>query len=110
MSEYHPEKWVVLTCVDKDGSSIDKIFSGNYGGYLGGDDWRLSSGITEWEEGEDTITAVNISGSVYTLDKARYGMTVYMASKLQGFTNLIESQEERGQMSMTVREETFDTD
>lgn len=108
MSIYHPERWVVLTCVNKDGSSIDKIFSGSTGGYLGADDWRLSSGITEWEEGEHTITTVNISGSVYTLDKVRYGMTGLMTSKLQGFTNLIESQEERGQMSMTIREETFD--
>lgn len=106
MSQYKPENWVILTCTSK-GTTIDKIFSGSYGGYGGSDDWRLSSGLTDWEDKGDYIVATNLSGSVYELRKSAYGMSGYMRSMLHHW---LQSIAESGDTKtyLGIREETFD--
>ena len=51
----------------------------------GSDSWRLSSGITEVEELEDSYIINNESGSVYTCYKGRYGMSAYAMGILESF-------------------------
>ena len=84
MSKYVPDRWVVIE-LDYEGVKTQKILSSWYGGYVGSDSWRLSSGITEVEELEDSFVFKNESGSVYTCFKNRYGMSAYTGSVLKGF-------------------------
>ena len=84
MSEYTTDKWVVIE-IDYDGDNFQKILSSWYGGWAGSDSWRLSSGITEVEELEDSYIIKNNSGSVYTCFKKRYGMSAYAAGVLEDF-------------------------
>ena len=84
MSEYTPDKWVVIE-IDYDGDKFQKILSSWYGGWAGSDSWRLSSGITEVVELEDSYIIRNESGSIYTCYKERYGMSFYSMSMLESF-------------------------
>ena len=84
MSEYTPDKWVVIE-IAMDGTNVQRILSSWYGGWAGSDSWRLSSGITEVEELEDSYIIRNESGSVYTCYKGRYGMSSYAMSILEDF-------------------------
>ena len=84
MSEYTPDKWVVIE-IDYGEEKIQKILSSWYGGWAGSDSWRLSSGITEVEELEDSYIFKNESGSVYTCYRRRYGMSSYTAGILEDF-------------------------
>ena len=84
MSEYTPDCWVVIE-IDYGKEKIQKILSSWYGGWSGSDSWRLSSGITEVEELEDSYIIKNQSGSVYTCYRRRYGMSSYTAGILEDF-------------------------
>ena len=84
MSEYTPDCWVVIE-VDYEGVKTQKILSSWYGGFAESDSWRLSSGITEGEELEDSYIIKNQSGSVYTCYKRRYGVSSYTARILEDF-------------------------
>ena len=84
MSEYTPDCWVVIE-VDYEGVKTQKILSSWYGGWARSNSWRLSSGITEVEELEDSYIIRNESGSVYTCYKRRYGMSSYTARILEDF-------------------------
>ena len=84
MSEYTPDKWVIIE-IDHEGVKIQKILSSWYGGWAGSDSWRLSSGITEVEELEDSYIIKNESGSVYTCYKVRYGMSFHTRGVLEDF-------------------------
>ncbi len=83
MSKYIPDKWVVIE-MDNGEGKIQKILSTWYGGYLRGNSWRLSSGITEVEELDDSYIIKNHSGSVYICFKNRYGMSIYTSGILEG--------------------------
>ena len=84
MSEYTPDKWVVIE-IAMEGTTVQKILSSWYGGWAGSDSWRLSSGITEVEELEDSYIIKNHSGSVYTCFNGRYGMSSYTVGILKDF-------------------------
>ena len=84
MSEYTPDKWVVIE-IAMDNTTVQRILSSWYGGWAGSDSWRLSSGITEVEELEDSYIIKNESGSVYTCFKGRYGMSAYAMGVLEDF-------------------------
>ena len=71
--------------IDYGEEKIQKILSSWYGGWAGSDSWRLSSGITEVEELEDSYIIKNESGSVYTCFKKRYGMSAYTMAVLEDF-------------------------
>ena len=80
MSVYYPDRWVVLEVTDPTTSITNKkIFAGWYGGYLGSDEWRLSSGIEKVVEHEDHYEVHNVSGSVYKCSKQGVGCTGYMS-------------------------------
>lgn len=80
---YTPERWVVLA-MTMDNVRTEKVFAGWYGGYLGSDSWKLSSGITNVELSihETYYTFINESGSVYKCYKQAYGMSAYMENML----------------------------
>jgi hypothetical protein len=68
--DYYPGYWVVIRAPE-----VCKLLCGFYGGYLDGDEWRMSSGITEViEEDADHYLIKNESGSVYKCHKKNEGL------------------------------------
>lgn len=82
---YVPDRWVMLEFL-KDGEPYaKKVFGGWYGGYLGSDSWKLSSGVVSIEDRDDYWEVVNHSGSTYKCYKKRMGMSAYQMSVLEGW-------------------------
>lgn len=82
MSEYAPDRWVVLEFVTPQ-ETIRKVFAGWYGGFAGSDTWRLNSGITQIRKKDNVFEFDGYSGSTYYCDYNSYGMTSYMNQVLQ---------------------------
>ena len=76
MNSFQPDRWVVI-----DIGGLQKVLAAWSGGYLGSDDWRLSSGVLEITEDEDFFIIKNHSGSVYRCHKKQEGMT-YLSSSV----------------------------
>jgi hypothetical protein len=79
MSEQKPDRWEVVEITDGK-TSERKVFASWGGGYLHGDSWKLSSGITKIVEHADHYEFHNHSGSVYLCGKNSHGMTGYTSS------------------------------
>lgn len=80
MSEYIPDRWVILNITSDTDPPIRRVFAGWTGGYLDSDRWKASSGITNITEYEDRYEIDNYSGSRYICYKSAYGMTGYMGA------------------------------
>jgi len=75
MSNYTPDNWVVLKIdLEEQETPLYKILAGWSGGYLSGDTWRMSSGITRVEEDDHAFYFYGSSGSVYECNKSGYGL------------------------------------
>lgn len=81
MSEYKPDKWVILK-IKTPNDILYKVMGGWYGGYLGSDTWRINSGITKVELEDNMYKFYGSSGSIYLCRKDSYGMTTLMQSVL----------------------------
>jgi hypothetical protein len=84
--DYTPDNWVLLKITRLNEEPLYKLLSGWKGGYTQGDDWRLSSGVTEVIDKEHFYTIVNYSGSVYRCYKRSEGLmgiTSSILDKLQ---------------------------
>lgn len=100
MSEYYPDKWVVV----KIGSeNLHKVFASWYGGYLGSDTWRLNSGIAKVIKLGDVYFFEGYSGSIYECRESNYGFTGYGALMLDG---IIDEAAEKGIILKILPEET----
>lgn len=98
MSEYTPDRWVVLELVTPK-ETIRKVFAGWYGGYLGSDSWKLNSGITDIREQDDLFAFDGYSGSTYFCHRNGYGMSGYMHSVLTSWLN---QAEQRGDTQIKI--------
>lgn len=78
MSEYNPDKWVVVE-LKTPKETLYKVLASWYGGYAGNDSWKLSSGIKDVKTIENGYAFHNYSGSVYNCHKDGYGMNMYTA-------------------------------
>ena len=87
MSEYKPDKWIILKITDGDKIGY-KVMGGWYGGYLDSDSWRINSGISKVELDGDTYKFHGHSGSVYLCHKNSYGTTMLMSSVLPDSDNV----------------------
>ena len=105
MGKYVPDHWVVLE-FDHDGDVIKKVFAGWGGGYLYGQSWKLSSGVTNQREFEDRFEFENESGSLYVCRKSSYGVSGYMTGIFSSFENQVKEAVESGtKVSMKVLKE-----
>ena len=86
MSIYHPDRWMILE-LSKGNETYKKVFSGNYGGYLGSDTWKLSSAIESIKEDAEGCEILCQSGSFYMCHKNAYGMSGYMTSIYRGWVD-----------------------
>ena len=89
MSEYHPDRWVVLE-FKRGAITTRKLFAGWYGGYTGSDSWKLNSGITNIRIEGDVYEFDGYSGSTYTCHKNTHGMSSYQCQVLARWMKEIE--------------------
>lgn len=82
MSQYTPDRWVILRVTPKRGETWYRLLGSWSGGYLHGDSWKMNSGITKVELVDDIFKIHGTSGSVYSGHKDSYGMTGYTSSVL----------------------------
>ena len=81
-NHYTPSKWIIIEISSAE-DSVRRVFGSWYGGYLNGDSWRLSSGITKVEDKGDYYLFHNESGSIYQCYKKCYGTSAYSQGVLQ---------------------------
>lgn len=84
MSEYNPDKWVIVE-LKTPKETLYKVLASWYGGYLDGDSWKLSSGIQNVTRIENGYAFHNFSGSVYNCHKEAYGMSMYTSGIYTSF-------------------------
>ena len=84
MSEYTPDKWLIVKITNSMNESHYRIFACWYGGYLGSDSWQMNSGITKVTEAADYYFFEGTSGSVYSCRKGCYGANNYGSNVLSG--------------------------
>lgn len=92
MSEYTPDKWVMLK-IESNGQTTYKILASWGGSYLHGQSWKLNSGVTKIEEDGSCYLFHGYSGSVYRCRKQSYGMTGYTMQILANFQKEVDEAE-----------------
>ena len=90
MSTYTPDSWVIVELDTKQHGKIYKVLAGWYGGYLAGDEWKLSSGIESMHLEDDVYVMPQSSGSVYRIAKGNEHMSGIMGSVFSNFEKLAE--------------------
>lgn len=83
MSTYIPDAWVIVNMTSPKYGKISKILAGWYGGYLGSNSWKFSSGIEKIEQDGDMFIITNHSGSVYKCHKGIERFTVMTSGVYQ---------------------------
>ena len=79
---YTPDAWVLIKTPD-----CVKVLAGWKGGYLNGDEWRLSSGVTKIEDADNCWKMTNHSGSIYYCVKHLSGVMSIMADTYKTLTD-----------------------
>lgn len=103
MSDYHPDRWVVVKITSTEVSPIHKVFACWFGGYAGSDSWKLNSGITKATFEGWCYDFEGSSGSVYSCHRDSYGTNMYGMSVL---SNMISKAAEQGITIEVLPEET----
>ena len=93
MSKYTPHNWVIVEFTIK-GETLRRVIGGWSGGYLDGDNWRISSGITNVEEEGDFVLITNHSGSLYKCLKSGQGTSGAMRPILYQLEKYAEENED----------------
>jgi hypothetical protein len=91
MSEYTPDRWVVVKIVTPK-QRLYKVFATWSGGYTGSDSWQMNSGITQANLVDDRWEFKGYSGSVYSCYKNAYGTNGYGGRVLQNFIDKMPAQ------------------
>ena len=86
MSDYRPDRWVIVKIVTPT-ERLYKVFASWSGGYGGSDSWKMNSGITRASLVDDRWEFDGYSGSVYSCHKESYGVSGYNGNVLQNFIN-----------------------
>jgi len=107
MSEYYPDKYVIVKITDKETSEVHyRVLGTWHGGYTSGDYYRLNSGIDRYTVTDfGTVQFYGASGSVYEVAKKMYGMSLYSQGWLMG---LIERSKADLEMEVITLEEFED--
>ena len=91
MSDYTPDRWVIVKIVTAT-ERLYKVFASWHGGYTGSDSWQMNSGITQARLVGDSWEFDGRSGSVYTCHKNAYGTNGYGGHVLQNFIDKMPTQ------------------
>jgi hypothetical protein len=106
MSNYTPDRWVVIK-ISHGENIVYKVFACWYGGYAGGDSWKMNSGITSVVEENNYYVFSGASGSTYTCHKEHYGVNLYGQGVL---SSLIAQAGELGATIEIMHEDTVFTE
>jgi len=85
MSDYTPDRWVIVEIVSSEHGKVRKVLGSWYGGFAGSDSWRMNSGIEEVIDQGDYYDIVGSSGSIYKCYKSSVGMSAYTRSIFENF-------------------------
>ena len=91
MSEYAPDRWVVVKIVTPK-ERLYKVFACWSGGYAGSDSWQMNSGITQANLVNNRWEFKGYSGSVYSCHTQAYGTNGYGSNVLQNFIDKMPGQ------------------
>jgi hypothetical protein len=91
MSEYSPDRWVVVK-ITTPKEHLYKVFACWHGGYNGSESWKMNSGITRASLVDDRWEFDGYSGSVYSCHREAYGTNGYGGRVLQNFIDQMPSQ------------------
>ena len=92
MSEYTPDRWVVVKIITAK-ERLYKVFACWYGGYTGSDSWKMNSGITQARLVDDCWEFSGLSGSVYSCHTDAYGTNGYGGSVLSNMISQAQAQD-----------------
>jgi len=87
MSQYFPDKWVVVNITGPDRPVVYKVFACWYGGWAGSDSWQLNSGITRAMLDGNVYSFDGSSGSIYYCNRNDYGTNMYGHGVLENMIN-----------------------
>lgn len=87
MSQYFPDKWVVVKITRPDTEPLYKVFACWYGGWAGSDSWKLNSGITRAMLDGNVYSFDGSSGSIYYCNRNDYGTNMYGHGVLENMIN-----------------------
>ena len=90
MSDYTPDRWVIVEINSPEHGKIRKVLGSWYGGYTGSDSWRMNSGIEKVIDQGDHYAVVGYSGSVYRCIKGAEGMSGYTGRVYEDYKNKLE--------------------
>ena len=90
MSDYSPDRWVVVK-ITTSTERLYKVFASWSGGYGGADSWKMNSGITRATLVDDRWEFDGYSGSVYSCHTQAYGTNGYGGNVLQNFIDRAQS-------------------
>jgi hypothetical protein len=107
MSDYRPDKWVVVKITGNEYPTYYKVFACWYGGWAGSDSWKLNSGITKVTYKEKLFYFEGSSGSVYECHADNYGYNMYGGGVLH---DMIEKSAKHGVAIEIMPEETIFTE
>lgn len=80
-----PDKWILVRLYSPIHGEAFRVLASWYGGYLGSDSWKLSSGVVKEEDCGDYIDFHSQSGSVYRCYKRAQGMSGYTHGVFSSF-------------------------
>lgn len=93
MSNYTPDKWVMVKITSKKHGTTYKVLASWYGGFGGSDSWKLSSGTLRakpFARKEGWIDFPQESGSTYICHPDLYGMSHYTSGVYREFEKQLE--------------------
>jgi hypothetical protein len=99
MSNYTPDRWVVIEVNSPEHGKIRKILGSWYGGWAGSDSWRMNSGIEQVIDQGDYYDVIGWSGSVYKCYKGAEGMSGYTTTVYEDYKKKLE---ENGMGTMEI--------
>jgi len=91
MSEYTPDRWLVLR-IHADKEVLYKVFAAWSGGYTGSDSWKLNSGIVRATWADPYWEFDGSSGSVYSCHWDGYGTNGYGGAVLDNLISQAQAQ------------------
>lgn len=100
MSEYTPDKWIIVRINSTEHGRIDKVVASWFGGFAGSNSWKMSSGITKVVDQGDYYDIHNASGSIYKCYKNSIGASAYTAGVMSSYATAIEEMGDGSSMRM----------
>jgi hypothetical protein len=90
MSDYTPDRWVIVEINSDEHGKIRKVLASWYGGFAGADEWRMNSGIEKVIDQGKYYDVYGYSGSIYKCVKGAEGMSAYTSSVYENYKKKLE--------------------